>query len=166
MKRRHPIPVWRVPRTLRPFVLERGSLTARLAAACSEGDIRVRVLREGWRLVSLEECRRHDLSCRRMWIREVELYCGDQCWVTARSLIPPATFRRLRHRVLTLGSRPLGGLLFQWRGHERGPIRLYCDHQRISRCSRFTIMGQPLWVCETFVATPSTSGSHRRARHD
>jgi len=155
MNHKRSLPAWRIPRALRPFVLERGSLTAKLNAACTNGEIRVRVLREGWGWATAEEYRRLSLKSARMWIREVELYCDNQCWVYARSLIPPATYRRLRQRFNTLGNRPLGELLFKWRGQQRGAIDIRLNHGRIERSSCFTIFGYPLWVSETFAFTDS-----------
>lgn len=45
-------------------------------------------------------------------IREVELYCGDEPWVFARTLIPASSLTGGARRLARLGDRPLGAVLF------------------------------------------------------
>ncbi|MFW6342165.1 MAG: chorismate--pyruvate lyase family protein [Halothiobacillaceae bacterium] len=149
------LPAWRLPAPLRPFLLERGSLTDRLAGCCPEKKIHVRVLFEGWQQTRLSESHQLGLPDRRVWVREVLLRCEDQDWVHARSLIPPQTFHALRRQLSELGTRPLGQLLFTWQGRRAGPILLYRDREGCpGRISRFVLRGQPMWVRERFLRIP------------
>jgi len=45
-------------------------------------------------------------------IREVELYCDDQPWVFARTLIPVSSLSGGARRLAHLGDKPLGAVLF------------------------------------------------------
>ena len=154
----------RVPAQWRPWLLDQGSLTARLVAK-SAGDFRVQVLAQRWALPSADERRALGLGLRqRALIREVLLLGGGQPWVQARSVLP-LTLLRGRYRFLAqLGARPLGALLFRDRALRRGPIEVAlrpvpalpgfgcaagtCAWQRRSL---FHLGGQPLLVAEMFL---------------
>ncbi|MGC9457101.1 MAG: chorismate--pyruvate lyase family protein [Halothiobacillaceae bacterium] len=161
------LPSWRLPRRLRPLLLERGSLTDRLAERCPGGEIYVQVLHEGWSLASHDECRRLGLPGRRVWIREVLLQCGEQNWVHARSLVPPESFHALKRALCGLGSQPLGRLLFTWQGQRCGRILLCRDAQgHFGRISRFTIRGRSIWVGERFLGNLCTNAKIPDRRMD
>jgi chorismate--pyruvate lyase len=70
---------------------------------------------------------RAELGCeRRPWsfVREVYLYCGKVPCVFARTVIPAATLHGGQRRLLHLGSKPLGEVLFRDRKMERGKLEI------------------------------------------
>lgn len=153
-----------VPAAWRPWLLDPGSLTARLVAR-SAGAFRVEVLAQGWAPPSADERRALGLGIReRALIREVLLRGGDQPWVYARSVLPLALLRG-RYRFLShLGTRPLGALLFRDRALRRGPIEVALrpvpalpgvDRAAGARAwlrrSLFDLGGRPLLVAEMFL---------------
>lgn len=155
----------RLPPGVRRWLLDEGSLTARLVAL-SGGDFRVEVLAQGWRRPAVEEARRlGQPAWRHALVRDVALIGRDQPWVFAHSVIPGDSLSgRLRY-LRRLGSRSLGSTLFRDPGLQRGEFeiaRLPADHPIIpvhlrgagrvwARRSRFLLHGQPLLVCEVFL---------------
>lgn len=109
---------------LRCWLLDEGSLTARLIAA-SGGDFRVRVIAQSWQRPHADEARALGLrAASRALVREVALECGGEAWVFARSIIPETTLRgELRH-LRRFGSRSLGALLFASPRSRRGDFEL------------------------------------------
>ncbi len=118
------LPRRRLPAGLPAWLLDRSSLTRRLQVACG-GDFRVRVLAQGWRRPLENE--RRVLGMRRgtlAWVRQVHLLCHGQPWVFARTVIPAATLHGGQRRLLRLGSRPLGAMLFADHRVRRGPMEI------------------------------------------
>src|SRR5690554_2832230 len=76
------------PRALRPWLLDQGSLTAKLVAR-SGGDFRVQVLRQTVARPLLSEQRLLGMAAgRQALVREVLLLGHGEPWVFARSLVP------------------------------------------------------------------------------
>lgn len=118
---------WRiaVPSCWRDWLWDSGSLTARLRELSGE-EFAVRVFAQSWCRAMPSE--RVELRCeRRPWsfVREVYLYCGKIPCVFARTVIPAATLRGQR-RLLHLGSKPLGELLFRDHKMERAELEITC----------------------------------------
>jgi chorismate--pyruvate lyase len=162
-------PAHGLPAELARWLFDPGSLTRRLRQCCSN-QFRVRVLWQGWSRPSRDEA--HALRLRLdawAWTREVQLLCGSQAWVFARTLIPTATLRGRGRRLTQLGSRPLGEVLFTDPDVRRGPVEIARIgvgqrlHQRAfagfaespeaiwGRRSLFHMDKQPLLVCEIFL---------------
>ena len=158
-----------LPPGLANWLFDRGSLTRRLRCICADR-FRVRVLRQGWTRPGRDEARVLKLRMEAWaWIREVQLLCGDQPWVFARTLIPVLTLGGRGRRLTRLGTRPLGEVLFADPTIRRGPVeiaRIGFDqrlHRRAfadfieppdaiwGRRSVFWIDGRPLLVCEIFL---------------
>ena len=116
LKIRHPHDPWLAlppshPHPLRPWLTERGSLTARLQART--GRFRVEVLNQGLKRVNRDEARLVELdAARKGLVREVILRCNEQPTVFAHSVACPRHIRRTWRFVARLGSRPLGHVLF------------------------------------------------------
>ena len=111
-------------RALSSWVLEQGSLTARLRAEFGAG-FGVKVLRQAWGRPYPNETRALQLSAgRRALIREVVLHCGGRPLVLARSVIPETALKGTQSRLARLGSRPLGELLFAYRSLRRLSLEL------------------------------------------
>ncbi len=174
-----------LPEDLARWLFDPGSLTRRLRQCCPN-QFRVRVLWQGWSRPDRDEAGilrlRQDALA---WTREVQLLCGDQAWVFARTLIPAVTLRGRARRLTRLGSRPLGEVLFTDRKVRRGPMQIarivagQCLHRRAfagfgkipeavwGRRSLFRMDGRPLLVCELFLPDLPASPplTHRMAFH-
>ena len=162
-------PAHGLPVELARWLFDPGSLTRRLRQCCPN-QFQVRVLWQGWSRPSRDEA--HALRLRLdawAWTREVQLLCGNQAWVFARTLIPAATLYGRGRRLTRLGGRPLGEVLFTDPGVQRGPVeiaRIMAGqrlHQRAlagfgespkalwGRRSLFRMDHRPLLVCEIFL---------------
>lgn len=158
-----------VPAPLYPWLADRGSLTARVIAACP-GLFQVRVLAQGWGRALASEARALGLQRNGLaLIREVELQCDGEPWVFARTVIPAASLKGRARRLTLLGDRPLGATLFADPATERGRMEvarfdarhaLYrdaCGHREApparlwGRRTLFCYQGKPLLVNEVFL---------------
>ena len=99
------------------------SLTAALVTACP-GRFSVRLLSQGSGRLTEDEGAALKLSRHAMPIvREVQLCCDEQPWVFARTIIPKATMQGAGGRLVRLGNRPLGALLFADPSVRRGQLQ-------------------------------------------
>ncbi|MGS2723568.1 chorismate--pyruvate lyase family protein [Porticoccus sp. GXU_MW_L64] len=171
----HREPAWRsyrrvprnsIPQSLRPWLLDQGSLTERLIAA-SDNCFRVQVLNQRWQLPRLSECRLLNLPGRHhALVREVILYGRDQPWVYARSVLPITTLTGRLRAMRQLDNRPLGALLFNDPTMKRTPMEIACltagnsvvpaqlgelQHPLWGRRSVFRLDSKPLMVSEIFL---------------
>ncbi|HRY16007.1 MAG: chorismate lyase [Candidatus Competibacteraceae bacterium] len=183
---RHRVGVARdLPPELAHWLFDPGSLTRRLRQCCPDR-FQVRVLRQGRSHPSRDEA--YILRLRLdawTWTREVQLFCGDQPWVFARTLIPAVTLRGRGRRLTQLGNRPLGEVLFSDPGVRRGSMEIarIVTGQRLhqhafagfseppdaiwGRRSIFCIDGQPLLVCEIFLPDlPASPADRIHPRHE
>jgi chorismate--pyruvate lyase len=162
---RHHILQAELPHRLKSWLDVPSSLTARLKAACGP-QFNVQVLAERWERPTLEEQLRLDLPRDRLaWVRTVALRCGDSPWVFARTVMPLSSLRGSQRRLLHLGNRPLGTVLFTRPDIRRGPLelrqvepaelhrwRLEVGDQRLwARRSILEVAGRPLLVMEVFL---------------
>ncbi len=100
------------PPGIRRWLLAPGSLT-RLLQQASGGDFRVRLLSQRWEMPLPDEARLLGMRARRYAVvRQVQLICGGEPWVYARTVIPATTLVGPQRRFIHLGSRPLGAMLF------------------------------------------------------
>ncbi len=159
----------RVPSVLRPWLLDRGSLTDRIRETCG-GRFSVRVIGEGWQRPYLDEVRALSMRPAMLgWVRQVQLLCDDTPWVFARTVMPVRTLSGAQRRLIRLGSRPLGAFLFADPAMQRTDVEL----ARITpgnalfgsasagvgarpdalwgRRSVFLLAGKPLLVTEIFL---------------
>jgi len=101
----------RAPMSLRPWLTDSGSLTARVKAHC--GQLRVRVLRQRLARPNEDERRLIGLPPGRLaWVREVLLLADDRPVVFAHSVLAPRHLRGPWHMAAGMGGRPLGAALF------------------------------------------------------
>ena len=106
----------------RPWLTDRGSLTARIAARCP--DIRVQVLFQGLRRPDRDERFLFaDRGRARVLVREVFLVCRDVPVVFAHTVLAPTHLRGAWRGLSTLGSKPLGAALFADPRIERFALR-------------------------------------------
>ena len=152
----------------RPWLTDRGSLTARIASRCSA--LRVQLLFQGLRRPDRDE--RFVFSHRgraRVVVREVLLVCNGMPVVFAHTVFDPAGLRGPWRSVEKLGTRPLGAALFADARIRRYPLRQrkigrhHELHRRLSsivptvprtlwaRRSLFALNNSPILVTELFL---------------
>lgn len=150
-----------LPRALKGWLLDRGSLTERLLAI-SQGRFRVEVLRQHWGVASPDEAGLLGLKPRQAaLVREVILYGKDQPWVYARSILPAKSLDRSLRHLKRLGNKPLGAVLFSDPGMQRSDIEIarlqaaqlpfVIPESVWGRRSVFFLRQQPLLVSEVFL---------------
>jgi len=166
---KHPFFKCLAPKSLQPWLTNRDSLTHALICACPK-KFSVKVLKENWQKPTLSESHALNLKPNSLaFIRQVHLYCGDQAWVYARTVIPQKTLRGELQKLTHLGTQPLGAILFANKHIQRGNIeiaRISSKHkihqtalmfsknksdQIWGRRSLFRIANNPLLVSEIFL---------------
>lgn len=106
---------------LRPWLTDRGSLTARLERHA--GAITVRLLFQGLRRAHRDEAFLFGPQSRRVLVREVLLLHEGRPLVFAHTVLDAAALRGAWRRVTGLGNRPLGAALFADPRIARYPLR-------------------------------------------
>ncbi len=155
----------RWPRPLRAWLLDQGSLTAKLMHL-SGGDFRVQVLRQTLaRPRPSEQLLLGVPAGQWALVREVALWGRSEPWVFARSLIPLTSLTGRLRQLRRLDSRPLGGFLFAQPDLVRGamqisrigpqrayvPSELQQNTDLWGRRSVFELERKPLLVSEVFL---------------
>lgn len=109
----------RLPQVLRDCLLEQGSLTRYLQKYC-RGQFCLQLKDQSWKRPALEEARLLGLrEGEYALIREVLLKCDKTTWVYARSIFPNCSLTGTQRRLASLGTRPLGDVLFADRSTSR-----------------------------------------------
>lgn len=150
---------------LQRSLLDSGSLTARLVAACEHFEVVVQ--RQYWDFPRPSERRLLHLDTRRCaLIREVALLCDGEPVVFARSVMPADSLSGALRHLRRFGNRSLGSLLYADPDLQRGdfelarapatlfqvPKAVYADDDWIwGRRSRFILQNKPLMVSEIFL---------------
>jgi chorismate--pyruvate lyase len=89
-----------------------------------------------------------DNSSSKFIIREVELMGNNQAVVFARSVIP---IKSDTEKILSIGSKPLGELLFDDPEIKRGPLEVGNHNNTWARRSTFTVNQTKVLVSEIFL---------------
>jgi len=158
---------------LRDWLLDHGSLTARIKSLCR--DFRVRLLAQSRVRGELDEAPLFGhRGTRTLLGRDVLLMCGDMPLVFAHSVLRADDLFGTWRAIAGMGTRPLGAALFADPRIERHPLRyrrLRAGHPLYSaamaavrtelpplwaRRSLFGLRGAPLLVTEVFL--PALSG--------
>lgn len=162
-----------IPRPLRRWLSDRGSLTQRLRSRCH--DFRVVPHATGCARPHADEFAQLDLAAGvRTYVREVSLMCGDTPMVFAHSVLPLTGLRGGWTHITRIGNRSLGEALFRNRRIARQPLAFRCVRrghplhraaaarlpvapQRLwARRSVFCLNGHPLLVTEVFLPAIET----------
>lgn len=162
-----PSPV-NAPPALLPWLIDRGSLTARLRACCP--GLTVRVLAQGAARPTRDERRAIGLRPGNAALcREVLLLCAGRPVVFAHSVLDRRDLDGPWRYLAGLGNRPLGEALFSDPRVCRTPLafrRLGPGHELYARAARalappapalwarrslFRLLGRPLLVTEVFL---------------
>jgi len=152
-----------LPATLRPWLLDPGSLTRHLIAA-SGGAFRVQLLAQTWQRPTLAEAALLGLDHRALaLVREVILHGRGAPWVYGRSVLPEQCLRGDLRRLRKLRDSSLGSMLFTYPQLRRAPFELArvdgrwlphglaCHALLWGRRSRFELDERALIVSETFL---------------
>ncbi len=162
------------PKELQNWLTGRGSLTRRIICACNQSPkntgFRVAVIHQAWEKPSLSEAKLLGMKSNELgFVRQVYLYCGKQPWVYAKTVIPRATLHGELQKLTSLGTQPLGEILFANRHISRDAIQIANITQNHTlfnvatakstvtaisiwgRRSVFTIAEKPLLVSEIFL---------------
>ena len=169
-----------LPDNMACWLFDPASLTARLINAC-DGKFSVRVISQSWGTPLWNESKRLGIRERQTaLIREVFLYCDDQPWVFARTVIPRTTLTGKEKYLANLGSKPLGAVLFADPNMHRDQFEvtclregdlLYAHADQLAgskpteiwgRRSAFYLSGKPLLVNEIFLPAIAQCRSARR----
>lgn len=135
---------------LRPWLQERGSLTARLKRKYP--DFSVQVLSQEWRKSNVDEQSLLGLpAATRAWVREVMLMGQGQPQVFAHSVIARKDLRGAWYGLRAIGRAPLGASLFADARVRRGCLhyrKLSAMHPlRLALDEHFPVSNrQPLWA--------------------
>ncbi len=170
------VPDWRdssqglpadVPAALQAWILTDTSMTNRLRQAFGT-EVAVHVLQDAPGRLLNDECRLLDTNNADAHVREVMLQCGG-CAVVAARTVYTSPRLRAHHPLGSLGTRPLGELLFangppRWLVrefvtlHEHMPlfglVRHVCEDicgTCWARRTLFLLEGEPLLVTEIFL---------------
>ncbi len=120
----HPVQRRLMPKALRPWLAEKGSLTRRLRRF-NQVDFSVQLLGNSWIKPLADESLKLNLAMSALaYQREVLLMDGDRANVYARTIIPQQTYQSMPHLFNRLGGRSLGDMLFSHPSVERGPIEI------------------------------------------
>ncbi|MFN3544171.1 MAG: chorismate--pyruvate lyase family protein [Thiobacillus sp.] len=160
----HPHPI---PRPLRAWLSDTGSLTRRLKARCAH--FRVLPLAVGIARPNADEVELLGLKPgMRAYVREVLLLCNEIPVVFAHSVLPCAGLRGGWNDITRLGTRSLGEALFNDHRIQRQPLaykavrrghplfdRIAAPHAQVralwARRSLFCLHSHPLLVTEVFL---------------
>lgn len=156
-----------IPSTARTWLYEPASLTQRLRNACGHA-FQVRLLKQCWTKPFRGEARALRIRYGRYaLIREVLLHCEQQPLILARTIIPYRTLRGANRRLSSLGTRPLGEVIFSYPSLQRLQLELTQvrnagwnaeliaglapDSEVWGRRTVYSLSGRNLLVCEFFL---------------
>ncbi len=156
-----------IPREAASWIYETGSLTQRLKKKCGI-HFRVAVLNQGWVRPWPDEARMlHLKRSQTALVREVLLFCSRQPLIVARTIIPRTTLKGAQRRLASLGTRPLGEVIFTYPALRRDRLdtgqvhtldwnpriaeSLAIDRSVWGRRTVYDIAGRKLLVCEFFL---------------
>lgn len=139
------------PETLRPWLLDEGSLTQRVRGACA-GALRIEVVSQRLERPTHDERRRLAINNNTYaLVRQVRLMCGNTPWVFARTVIPLRTLTGEQRRLRYLRTRSLGAVLFSDPSMSRETMEVAClrPSQRLHAAAAGVTPGPPLWARRT-----------------
>ena len=141
-----------VPRVWRDWLNYPYSLTERLQETLGQ-KIEVQVLHDGRQTVQAHEANLLQAQLQRARVREVYLSVAeDEPLVLARSILPTASSTGVNRDILQLGSKPLGGVLF----NKKNPPILqrqisYFKNLGWARRTVYSLRGHPILITEIFL---------------
>jgi chorismate--pyruvate lyase len=162
-----------------PWLRDHGSLTLRIQQRCTS--FAVHNVRSGLARIALDESALLGIAAQQLaYVREVYLYADDRPVVFAHSVVSHQHLRGAWAEVRSLGSKPLGAMLFAHPLVERKPLHYKALRSRHSlyqraaailgdppsrlwaRRSLFHLHGSPLLVTEVFLPEILNLANHNR----
>lgn len=156
-------PTLQLPAVAKSWLLDEQSLTAKLINA-SQQQFRVQRLKQVWGVPRLSERQALNMRPREIaLIREVLLYCQEQPWVYARSILPYQSLNGSLRYLKQLHNQSLGQQLFKHPALERQAfevaqitmpnldIPVQTEQSLFARRSVFSLQQQKLLVAEIFL---------------
>ncbi|WP_445428547.1 chorismate--pyruvate lyase family protein [Alishewanella sp. HL-SH05] len=148
-----------LPTSLAPWLLESGSLTARLKAHSTS--FRLQVIAETAAVLPHFLQASFPKPVQQCVCREVLMWCNEQPVVYAQSWLPKQSMQHIQ-ALVALGEQPLGELLFQFDDVSRSAIEVaqlaltkgfagVAPGHFWARRSVFSVAEQPLLVAEVFL---------------
>lgn len=150
---------------LHDWLLDPGSLTAKIRVGCPE--MTIHILSETYEKPLISEARQLKIPfSQKAWIRCVFLMCDGHPIVYARTVIPHWQTGNPWYALKHLGSRPLGEVLFQLPNLKRTPFQITQTHAQnwphlaldtskqiktFARKSTFIQEKYPLLLTEAFI---------------
>jgi len=137
-----------LPNSLRDWLLDASSLTARLK--CHGQQFRVQVLGQCIQACDAAEANDDVIAGEQVLVREVLLYCDEMPQVFARSLLPLRSLTGAQQQLAHLGTQSLGQVLFNHPDLRRKKIEVavFDEHSSVASLASYltqkTVM-QPLW---------------------
>ena len=133
---------------------EEGSITAKIS---SESKFKLEILSDDLGIAEDEEYLALDIASEEVRIREVVLYGDLVPLVYARSIIPSLTSSKGYPGLGTIGSKPLGDLLFQSElfiktRREFAQFETSSEEVIWGRRTHYLVRGYPLSVMEVFLS--------------
>jgi chorismate--pyruvate lyase len=133
---------------------EEGSITAKIS---SESKFKLEILSDDLSIAEDEEYLALDIASEEVRIREVVLYGDLVPLVYARSIIPNLTSSKGYPGLGTIGSKPLGDLLFQSElfiktRREFAQFETSSEEVIWGRRTHYLVRGYPLSVMEVFLS--------------
>lgn len=112
-----------LPQSQHHWLRDPGSLTKKLRESPYH-KIRLHLISAGWGHADLEESLFLNITSQQpVWVRELEWKMSDECWISARVVIPDQAFNHSEfQKILILGSHSIGDLLFNNPTTTRGPF--------------------------------------------
>ncbi|MGR9107462.1 MAG: chorismate--pyruvate lyase family protein [Gammaproteobacteria bacterium] len=163
-----------IPAEAASWIYETSSLTRRLKKNCGI-DFRVGLLNQGWARPWPDEAQVLGMKPQRYaLVREVQLFCSRRALIIARTVIPLDTLKGAQRRLSSLGTRPLGEVIFtypallrhrldltqvqlsDWNPEIRETLAI--ESSIWGRRTVYGIAGRKLLVCEFFL--PAVLGSY------
>jgi len=125
-----------LPVRLKDWLLDEGSLTARLKNHCHDFHVKVVGERQEY-CTKAEAC--DAIKCgEAVLVREVLLYCDKVAHVFARSLLPLSSLTGKAQSLASLGEKPLGQVLFNSPSLQREKLELsiFSDDSRVATLAK------------------------------
>ena len=164
---------------LAPWLRDHGSLTQRIQQRCSR--FAVHNVYSGLARIALDESALLGIAAHQLaYVREVYLYADGQPVVFAHSVVAHEHLRGAWAEVRSMGSKPLGAMLFAHPLVERRPLHYKALRSRHPLCRRASVLlsappnrlwarrslfhlhGAPLLVTEVFLPEVLNLVQHNR----
>jgi len=107
---------------MQSLLLESGSMTKRLKSFCPR--LKIVILNEGFGIPTVVEAQTLGITINQTcWIREVKLCCDEEVLLHARTVIPNCCHRNAWGKIMRIGNKPLGEILFKMKQLHRSPFQ-------------------------------------------